>query len=306
MEFYQFFSIPICSTLALLVPFIAKLVKNNIFSERHNLPPGPWRLPFIGNLHQLASSAPHQRLRDLANKYGPLMHLQIGEVSTVIVTSPEMAKMVMKTHDIKFAFRPQSICSRIISYDSRNIVFAPFGDYWRHMRKICTLELLSPKRVLSFRPIREQEMMNFNKFILSNYGNSINLTEKIMSTMFSIISRSAIGGKLPADEMKLFISLIKDCANFASGFNAADFFPSATVIHSISNVKPKVEAVHNEIDRILGSVILEHELSMEKTSDSEVHEDLVHILLKHKDSVEFPLKDSNIKAVLLVSYKNHF
>lgn len=43
-------------------------------------------------------------------------------------------------------------------------------------------------------------------------------------------------------------------------------------------MKPKVEAVHKEIDRILGGVILEHELSMKKTSDPEVHEDLVHVL----------------------------
>ncbi|PON90268.1 Cytochrome P [Trema orientale] len=40
-----------------------------------NLPPGPMKLPSIGNFHNLlACSLPHQ-------KYGPLMHLKLGQVS---------------------------------------------------------------------------------------------------------------------------------------------------------------------------------------------------------------------------------
>uniref|UniRef100_A0A7N0UMT0 Uncharacterized protein n=1 Tax=Kalanchoe fedtschenkoi TaxID=63787 RepID=A0A7N0UMT0_KALFE len=167
-------SFPVFSTLVVSVLFILTLWKISKCSSL-NLPPQPWKLPFIGNLHQLVSSPPHIAMRDLAVKYGPLMHLQLGEVPTVVVSSPDMAKEVMKTHDLIFASRPPIIATRIISYDSKNMSFAPYGDYWRQLRKIFALELLSAKRVASFNPIREEEMGNLIKFISSRAGKTFSL-----------------------------------------------------------------------------------------------------------------------------------
>lgn len=69
--------------------------------DRHSrLPPGPPRLPVIGHLHHLISSLPHHYpLRDLSEKYGPLMHLKFGEVYAIVVSSSDMAKEVLKTHE---------------------------------------------------------------------------------------------------------------------------------------------------------------------------------------------------------------
>ncbi|KAL5737417.1 hypothetical protein ACOSP7_030178 [Xanthoceras sorbifolium] len=266
-----------------------------------NLPPGPWKLPIIGNLHQLPGSLPHHRLRDLAEKYGSLMHLQIGELSTVVVSSAEFAKEVMKTHDVNLASRPYNCASNIISYNCTDIALAPYGEYWRQLRKICTLEILSMKRVQSYRSIREEEVSNVINWIASRAGSPINLTHQIFSLSNSITSRAAFGKKCKDQEKVL--SVTGEASKLGSGFDMADIFPSIEgLLQWISGTKSKIEKLHQELDQILENIINEHRRDKTKLEDgkNDKNEDLVDVLLKVQEEgdVEFRLTTDNIKAVI--------
>ncbi|XP_047172690.1 cytochrome P450 71D11-like [Vigna umbellata] len=268
------------------------------------IPPGPWKLPVIGNIHNLLSSAPHRKLRDLAKIYGPLMHLQLGEVFTIIVSSPEYAKEIMKTHDLIFASRPTLLASDILSYESTNIIFAPYGNYWRQLRKICTVELFTQKRVSSFQPIREEVLTHLVKMIDSHKGSPLNLTEAVLSSVYNIMSRAAFGMKCKDQEE--FISAVKEAVESGSGFNIGDLFPSAKWLQIITGLRPKLERLHGQVDRILGDIISEHKEAKSKGrgGQGEAEEDLIDVLLKFQDGNEsnkdISLTIDNIKAIILV------
>ncbi|XP_059664646.1 desmethyl-deoxy-podophyllotoxin synthase-like [Cornus florida] len=292
-------SLPLFFTFLLFLSLLVKHWKQSkAKSPTQKLPPGPRKLPVIGNLHQLIGSLPHHSLRDLANKYGPIMHLQLGEVSALVISSPEAAKEVMKTHDLTFATRPDVLACKIMSYDNQNIVFAPYGQYWRQIRKICILELLSAKRVQSFRSLREEEVHNLIDSISSSPGIPINLSQKISSMTNDIIARAAIGKK--CKDQDEFISVVEEVIKLSSGFDVHDIFPSLKFLHLICGGKPNLEKLHQRLDKIFDDIINEHKLRR-KTTTINGEEDLVDVLLnlQERGDLEFPITTDNIKAVIL-------
>lgn len=273
-------------------------------------PPGPWKLPIIGNIPHLVTPTPHRKLRDLAKKYGPLMHLQLGEVFTVVVSSAECAKEIMKTHDLLFASRPLILASKIIGYDATNISFSPYGNYWRQLRKICTAELFTPKRLNSFKPIREEELSSLIKIIASENGSPFNLSEALLTSNYAIISRAAFGKT--CKEQEQYISVQKEVLKAAGGFDIGDLFPSATWLQNFTGLRPTLERLHRKSDQILENIMREHKDKRSKSKEGlvEAEEDLVDVLLKFQDdsgeNQDICLTDDNIKAIIDVRIMKSF
>ncbi|KAK7377238.1 hypothetical protein VNO80_02660 [Phaseolus coccineus] len=301
----------ILNSLALLFSFLfsmivaLKLGRNLKKTESSlNIPPGPWKLPVIGNIHHVLSSTPHRKLRHLAKIYGPLMHLQLGEIFIIVVSSPEYAKEIMKTHDVIFASRPQLLAAEIASYGYTNIAFAPYGSYWKKVRKICTMELFSPKRINSFQPIREEELSNLVKMVASHdEGSPINLTQAVLSSLYNIISRAALGKKRSKDRDE-FMSILEEGVLASGGFDIGELFPSAKWLQLVTGLRPLLEKVHGKVDRILEDIVNEHREARSKAKEGhESEEDLVDVLLKFYDGNEsnqdIRLTLNNIKAVIM-------
>ncbi|KAK7387682.1 hypothetical protein VNO78_22472 [Psophocarpus tetragonolobus] len=289
-------SLPVISFfLSLLMLWLSKNYKQK---GLHKLPPGPWKLPIIGNLHQLAaaSSLPHHALRQLSQKFGPLMRLQLGEISAVIVSSPNMAMEIMKTHDLAFAQRPKFLASDIMAYGSVDIAFAPYGDYWRQMRKICTLELLSAKKVQSFSHIREEEVAKLIETIQSSAGAPINFTTRIDSFVSTFVSRAAFGNV--TEDHEEFLLITKEAIELGDGFDLADMFPAFKPMHLLTGLKAKLDKIHKKRDKILEKIIKENQAN--KGLRKEENENLVEILLRvqHSSNLDAPITTNNIKAVI--------
>ncbi|RHN50998.1 putative premnaspirodiene oxygenase [Medicago truncatula] len=288
------------SSFIFLLIFLAKIYKHKIKVRSHKLPPGPWKLPLIGNLHQIAFAGKllHHTIRDLSHKYGPLMHLQLGEISAVVVSSPNLTKEIMRTHDLSFVERPRFLAPNIITYESKDILMSSYGDYWRQMRKICTSELLSAKRVQSFSSIREDGVEKMIQFIHStSCQDPLDLSKMISSLVSSFISRATFGKKSKYEDELL--CLLKQSMEMVNYFDVSDVFPSFKPIHFISGMKPRLKNFQKKLDMIFEKIINAHQSNHDLQG-----ENIVDVLLRiqQSGSLNIPITHDNVKAVIWVSY----
>ncbi|OAE33428.1 hypothetical protein AXG93_2852s1470 [Marchantia polymorpha subsp. ruderalis] len=114
-------------------------------------PPGPPSLPLIGHLHHLVSGFSHQTLVRIAEKYAPIMWLDLGPVDVVVVSSSDMAREILKTQDHIFASRPPTLVGDLVFGKGQDLVFSPLNDNARLVRKVFTTRLLSQKRIDLFK-----------------------------------------------------------------------------------------------------------------------------------------------------------
>jgi len=209
----------------------------------HEKPPGPPTIPIIGNLHILGK-LPHRTLQSLSKKYGPIMSLQLGQVPTIVISSSKAAESFLKTHDINFASRPKIQGAELITYGSKGLAFSKYGPYWRNVRKLCTLKLLSASKVEMFGPIRREELgvlvNTLKKAAL--VGEVVNVSEVVENLIENIVFKMILGrSKYEQFDLK---KSVREAMTLVGAFNLADYVPWLGVFDLqviFSSIKSKIK-----------------------------------------------------------------
>ncbi|TYG41997.1 cytochrome P450 71A1 isoform X2 [Gossypium raimondii] len=266
--------------------------------KRLKLPPSPPKLPFIGNIHQLGK-LPHRSLRDLSRKYGSLLLLQLGHNQTLVVSSADMVKEIVKNHDVAFSDRPSTTAANILFYGCTDVGFAPYGEYWRQARKVCVTELLSLRRVNSFQFLRDDEVeVTIDKLRRASFkGEAVNLTELLMVASNNLVSRSALGRKFDDEDGKIKFGLLaRRFLILMMTFCVGDMFPYLKWVDVLRGFTSSLKQVKNEFDTFFDQIREE-----DRSSQNKGERDFFSILLKLQENglLEMDLTPDNIKAIIL-------
>ncbi|KAG6686418.1 hypothetical protein I3842_11G018200 [Carya illinoinensis] len=295
--------VPVYLLLSLLFLFSFQCFCKSIFkTTKLNLPPSPPKLPIIGNLLQLRKLS-HRSFRALSEKYGPIILLHLGHTPTLIVSYADIAKEVIKSYDMVFSNRPQTTAANTLLYGCTDTAFAPYGEYWRQVRKICVLELLSLKRVQLFEYVREEEVDSLIKKIRESClkHTHVNLSEMIIATSNNIISRCIFGRKYEEENgKKSFGHLSRRIIVLFSTFCLGDFFPCLGWIDVLTGLIRNLKATFGELDVFFSQVIEEHK-TRNCNDDRPYKKDFIDILLQlQRDGMlEFEFTEDNLKGILL-------
>ncbi|KAK9113591.1 hypothetical protein Syun_020388 [Stephania yunnanensis] len=308
--------------LTIIVIFFTKKTRPHSPSSPP-LPPSPPKLPIIGNLHQLGL-LPHRDLYRLARIHGPLFLIHLGQTPTVVVSSSHVARQVMKTHDLIFSSRPNLQFANKLLY-GKDVAFSPYGEYWRQVRRVATLQLLSNSKVQSFKPIREQETALMIDRIRESCGGychesvttsmsssgcststTVDFYEVLMSLTNDVVCRVALGEKYSLKrEGRGFRELIREFLHVLGTFNVGDFVPWLAWVNHFNGLNAKAERVFRDLDCFLEKVIQDHVDRRQKEGviggGDDCDEDFVDVLLRieKEESLGVPFSRDNIKAIIL-------
>ncbi|KAK0603345.1 hypothetical protein LWI29_003976 [Acer saccharum] len=161
MDPFLQFLLPLFSgLLALLIGVYFYHFKRTTSCNRYSAPPqagGAW--PIIGHMHLFGDhQLTHKTLGAMADKYGPVFTIRLGSHRVLVLNSWEAARDCFTVHDKVFSNRPSIAAFKLLGYDYAMFGFAPYSSYWREMRKIATVELLSNHRIDLLKNIRAAEV----------------------------------------------------------------------------------------------------------------------------------------------------
>ncbi|XP_012588924.1 PREDICTED: cytochrome P450 2B4-like [Condylura cristata] len=117
----------------LLIVLLGLLLLQGHFNSRGRLPPGPWPLPFLGNILQINHKGLLKSFQTLREKYGDVFTVYLGSKPAVILCGYEAVREALVDQAEAFSGRgPIAIIDPILQ--GTGVTFAN-GESWKALRR---------------------------------------------------------------------------------------------------------------------------------------------------------------------------
>ncbi|KAJ4827262.1 hypothetical protein Tsubulata_028105, partial [Turnera subulata] len=212
-------------------PRIQKIV-SQIFatrnqSNRAKLPPGPPRLPIIGNLLDLGDK-PHKSLAKLAKSHGPLMSLKLGQVTTVVISSAALAKEILQKHDSIFSNRTVPHAANVLDHTEFAVGFLPVGPLWRYLRKVCNSYIFTTQKLDANQELRRKKVQELLADVQQHclLGKAVDIGQAAFRTTFNALSNTILSLDLiDSSSGTSFKDVVRGIMDETGKPNLSDYFP---------------------------------------------------------------------------------
>ncbi|MGJ2918444.1 cytochrome P450, partial [Salmonella enterica subsp. enterica serovar Paratyphi A] len=252
----------------------------------------------------------------MADKHGPVLSVLLGSHRALLVSSWESVKECFTTNDAIFASRPVMAVSKYLGYDQAMFALAPYGPYWREIRKIVTLELLTTSRLEKLKCVRESEVDLCTKDLhLLCTQNGELPTQVAINEWFEYLTCNVIMRMLAR---KRFSASTCDNSNTEEGhlkeairkalylsgiFVVSDSIPWLEWMDIGGHVKA-MKQTSKEIDAVLGRWVEEHVQKGKESDDTSTGEadfmDVMLSVLAEDTLMSGHKRDTIIKATTMI------
>lgn len=296
------------TSLAAVFLFFAFKVLRIQSGRKHglNLPPTPPALPIIGHLH-LMKLPFHRFLQSLSLKYGGIFSLRLGSRFVVVISSPSAVEECFTKNDIVLANRPHFLTGKYLGYNHTTLDALPYGEDWRNLRRLCSVEILSSNRLNTFQGIRIDEAKLLLRLLSQDSMDKfakVELKSIFSNLSFNTITRMIAGKSFQGEEegmeeVKQFGEIISEMFNLSGASNPMDYLPILEWI-DYGGYKKKLIKLSTKTEAMFQCLIDEHRNSSRRGLEENNNTTIDHLLSLQSSDPDY-YTDEMIKGVMLVS-----
>lgn len=159
---------------------------------------------------QVGDDLNHRNLAEMAQKYGDLFLLRMGQRNLVVVSSPDIAKEVLHTQGIVFGSRTRNVVLDIFTGKGQDMIFTDHGDHWRLMRRIMTIPFFTKKMVQQSRMAWEEEADFAIQDLKANPDaatKGVVIRTRLQLLMYNVIYRMMFNSRFEKEDDPLYVKL---------------------------------------------------------------------------------------------------
>ncbi|KAK9167921.1 hypothetical protein Syun_000061 [Stephania yunnanensis] len=149
--------------------------KSSSSSSPTTLPPGPAPWPIVGSLPEMVrikgSRSQWVSMFAEATDAG-IACVRLGNVHVIAVSSPDIAREFLKTHDAAMASRPITMANQYTSRGFLSVFSAPMGPQWRKMRRVMASNVLKSTTLQWLLNKRLEEADNLVSYVYNQCRNN--------------------------------------------------------------------------------------------------------------------------------------
>lgn len=288
------------------------LVTNHLLSKIRNYPPSPFLcLPIIGHLYLLKKPL-FRTLVKISARFGPVVLLRFGCRSVLVVASPSAAEECLSKNDVVFANRPRLLIGKHVGYNHTSLAWAPYGDHWRNLRKIASLEILSTHRLQMLSDIRSDEVRSLIRRLLPPPSSStpdrrVDVNKALFELMLNVMMRMIAGkryygdGGAEVEEARRFREMVFETFQLSQS-GLEDFLPVVRWV-GLGREKRMIK-LHEKREKFMQDLIEEQERKIkeekEDGSEGKQKKTMIEVLLSLQKTDPDYYTDDIIKGMPLV------
>ena len=321
-SFLPYFNTNLVGLLAILL-FSYVILKRLRAPNARKAPEAAGGWPLIGHLRLLTggSQLPHMKLGALADKYGPAFTIRVGVHPALVISTSELAKECFTTNDVSLCSRPKIISGKHFGYNYAMLAYTSYGPYWREIRKITSLELLSTRRLELLKGVKASEMETslkelYNFWEEKKIGNKdhvlVDMKQWFGDLSLKVILRMVAGKRYygtsaASDEARRCHKALREFFHLAGLFVVGDAIPYLGWL-DLGGYEKAMKKTAEELDGIVTEWLEEHK---EKKASGEAklgEQDFMDVILSILNGANLAGFDADTvtKATCLVSTTHHF